>query len=113
MSSNAVILNKAGHVAHIILNRPGAQNSINQDLAQELADVCEAVNQDNDIYVVVITGAGADIQGTAVEDGRGFPPLSVDPLTDPVIQIADVEQQGGRHGQKKVSADQGDFHGLT
>ena len=47
-----------GHVAHITLNRPEVDNIINQQLAQELEDVCHVIDQDDNTYVVVITGAG-------------------------------------------------------
>jgi len=53
-----VTYTKEGHIAHLILNRPEADNAINQQLAQELEDICLQINQDNDIYVVIITGAG-------------------------------------------------------
>ncbi len=53
-----IIYTKEGHIAHITLNRPEVNNAINQKLAHELEDACCDVNQDNDIYIVVITGAG-------------------------------------------------------
>jgi len=53
-----VIYTKKDHIAHITLNRPEVNNIINQQLAQELEDVCHGINQDDDIYVVIITGAG-------------------------------------------------------
>ncbi len=53
-----IIYTKKGHIAHITLNRPEVDNIINQQLAQELEDICCRVSQDDTIYVVVITGAG-------------------------------------------------------
>jgi enoyl-CoA hydratase len=58
MPYTTVTYTKKGHIAHIILNRPEADNAINQQLAQELSEVCERINQDDDIYVVTVTGAG-------------------------------------------------------
>jgi enoyl-CoA hydratase/carnithine racemase len=58
MSNNSVLYNKDGHVAFVTLNRPDADNVINRQLAQEMEEVCAGINQDDDIYVVVITGAG-------------------------------------------------------
>jgi enoyl-CoA hydratase/carnithine racemase len=58
MSDSSVLYSKDGHVAFITLNRPDADNVINRQLAQEMEEVCAGVNQDDDIYVVVITGAG-------------------------------------------------------
>ena len=53
-----VIYTKKEHIAHITLNRPEVENIINQQLAQEVVDVCREVSQDDNIYVAVITGAG-------------------------------------------------------
>ena len=58
MPYSTVIYTKKDHIAHIALNRPEAGNSINLKLAQELEDACRRINQDEDIYVVVLTGAG-------------------------------------------------------
>ena len=58
MSNTTVIYTKKDHIAHITLNRPEANNIINQELARELEGVCRQINQDDDIYVAIITGAG-------------------------------------------------------
>ena len=58
MSYATIIYTKKDHIAHITLNRPEEDNIINQQLAQELEDVCCVINQDDGIYVVVITGGG-------------------------------------------------------
>ncbi|MDD5038826.1 MAG: enoyl-CoA hydratase-related protein [Dehalococcoidales bacterium] len=58
MPDMAVLHTKKSHIAHITLNRPETGNIINRQLAQELEDTCHRINQDSDIYVVVITGAG-------------------------------------------------------
>ncbi len=58
MSDTTIIYSKKDHIARVVMNRPEANNFINQRLAQELADACQQINQDNDIYVAIITGAG-------------------------------------------------------
>jgi len=58
MSYSAIIYNKRQNFAVITLNRPAADNAINQQLGQEIVDVCHEVNQDEEIRVVVVTGAG-------------------------------------------------------
>jgi len=58
MPYSTVVYTKKDHIAHITLNRPEADNIINQQLAQELGAVCCEISQDDDIYVVTITGAG-------------------------------------------------------
>lgn len=58
MPYKAIIFTKKRHVAHVTLNRPDAGNAVNQQLAQELEEVCTRISQDDDIYVVTVTGAG-------------------------------------------------------
>ena len=58
MPYSTVIYTKKDHIANITLNRPEAGNIINLKLAQELEDVCRQINQDDAIYVVILTGAG-------------------------------------------------------
>jgi len=58
MSDSSVIYTTDGHVAFVTLNRPEADNVINRQLAQQMDEVCAGINQSDDIYVVVITGAG-------------------------------------------------------
>ena len=58
MLKSLVLLQKSDHIARIILNRPDANNYLNLQMGQEMDDICRQINQDNDIYVVIITGAG-------------------------------------------------------
>lgn len=57
MSPN-VLYTRHDHIARITLNRPEAGNVINQQLAQELKDVCQQIKPDKEVYVVILTGAG-------------------------------------------------------
>ena len=58
MPESMVLLQKSNHIARVTLNRPDAKNEINLQMGQELDEICRQINQDNDIYVVIITGAG-------------------------------------------------------
>jgi len=58
MPYSTVSYARKDHVAYLTLNRPEAANSVNLELAQELEDACHQINQDDEIYVVVLTGAG-------------------------------------------------------
>ena len=51
----------ANHVAVITLNRPAARNAINAEVAQALHAAVEHTEAEPDIWVVVLTGAGADV----------------------------------------------------
>ncbi|MBM2824605.1 MAG: 3-hydroxybutyryl-CoA dehydratase [Dehalococcoidales bacterium] len=58
MDYSTIIYSHNEHIADITLNRPEVDNVISAELALELAEVCQRINQDDNIYVVVITGAG-------------------------------------------------------
>jgi enoyl-CoA hydratase len=58
MSYSVINYSKRQYVAAIILNRPEAGNVINQQLAQEMAEVCQEINQDDEVRVIVVTGSG-------------------------------------------------------
>jgi len=58
MPYSTVIYTKKDHIGYITLNCPEAGNIINLKLAQELEDICRQITQDEDIYVVILTGAG-------------------------------------------------------
>jgi enoyl-CoA hydratase/carnithine racemase len=52
-------LQTSNHIAKITLNRPDAKNQINLRMGQEMDEICRRINQDNDIYVVIVTGSGS------------------------------------------------------
>jgi enoyl-CoA hydratase len=47
-----------GRVATITLNRPARMNAISLDMPGEIASAVEEANRDDDVHVVVLTGAG-------------------------------------------------------
>lgn len=65
---SAVLLDRKGAVAHLRLNRPATMNSVNSDLCLGLARSMDALEEDDDIRVVVLSGegrnfcAGGDLQ---------------------------------------------------
>ena len=59
MAGDALVsLTVEDRIAVVRLERPEAMNAISGDLADELAEVCWRVSHDNDIWVMVLTGAG-------------------------------------------------------
>jgi enoyl-CoA hydratase/carnithine racemase len=56
--SDEIVYSQKGHVAYIILNRPDYGNKINSQLTGELRKICSQIRQDQETYVVVLTGAG-------------------------------------------------------
>lgn len=49
---------KKGHVCYITLNRPQVGNAINTQMVKEIADACQRINQDDEISVAILKGAG-------------------------------------------------------
>jgi enoyl-CoA hydratase len=60
MSAPALLYEKNGHVATVTMNRPEARNSINPEMLCRLGDAWQDVNDDEQIRVVILTGAGED-----------------------------------------------------
>ena len=57
----AVLVEKRGKIQIITLNRPKAGNTVNGDLAQGLDAALNAAEEDDDIFAVILTGAGSKI----------------------------------------------------
>ncbi len=97
MPYTTIIYIKEDHIAHLTLNRPEADNGINQQMAQELGDVCCQINQDSDIYVVIITGAGKVFCGgdeLGREITRYKPAVAIASLGQPVIAAINGDALG-------------------
>ena len=58
MSEELVITEKRGHIQVLTLNRPEDMNAFNTALATALGEALEAMDNDTDIRVGVLTGAG-------------------------------------------------------
>ena len=54
----AIILERDGHIATIRLNRPDKHNAINSVMSREMIDALDAIEADDDIRVIILTGAG-------------------------------------------------------
>lgn len=55
---NAVLIEVKDHVLVATINRPEAMNAINSDVATELGEAVERAEQDDDVRVMILTGAG-------------------------------------------------------
>ncbi len=58
MEYHELILERAGDIATVTLNRPEKLNALNRDLQKEILAVCEELKQDDSVRAVVVTGAG-------------------------------------------------------
>lgn len=58
MSDKAVVYQKMEAVGIVMIYRPETNNAINEQIAEELASICRNISIDEEIKVVIITGAG-------------------------------------------------------
>lgn len=95
MSDELVVAHDAENVRTLVLNRPAQLNAFNQALCAALTDALRSASRDDDVRVVVLTGAGrafsagtdllelaesGDFRGS-VDDPRAFERL-IDELAD-------------------------------
>ena len=105
-----VEVTKNGHVGIVTMNRPEALNALSKAVFADLSKALDVVEQDDDVYVVIITGqgrsfiAGADIGEMAtmnVEEGLAFSELGnsllmrVDMFPKPTIAAVNGFALGG------------------
>jgi enoyl-CoA hydratase len=67
MPYRTIKYSKKAHVANITFNRPAIGNIMNRLMVDEMVDVCHRINQEDHVYVVILTGTGS----TFVDFGDG------------------------------------------
>jgi enoyl-CoA hydratase len=94
--ADAVMVEAAGGVAVITINRPQARNAVNEAVARGIAAAVDELDPRRDVTALVLTGAGGtfcagmDLKGfLAGEDptagGRGFGGLTHRPPLTPIV----------------------------
>lgn len=58
MELKNVILEKGSNIATVIINRPKALNALNSETLKDIDTVLENLENDKDVYAVILTGAG-------------------------------------------------------
>lgn len=56
--ADEILQERRGHVQLITINRPEARNAMNRAAAIALSDALDAAELDDDVWVIVLTGAG-------------------------------------------------------
>jgi enoyl-CoA hydratase/carnithine racemase len=74
--SASVLVEREGHLAHLVLNRPDVLNAIDNGLGQELLDAAIALAADDAVWAVILRGAGerAFCAGADLKARRDFSP---------------------------------------
>ena len=78
------------NIALITLNRPERMNSMAFDVMVPLKRVIEEITHDNDVRVVVLTGAGRGFSSGADHKSAGAVP-NIDGLTRPTLALRSME----------------------
>ena len=82
MEFNNLLLSVNENIAIVTINRPSKLNALNSQTLDELEKVFNQLKDDNEIYVVIITGAGekafvagadiSELQKCSIETGKAF-----------------------------------------
>ena len=74
--SPTVLVERDGHLAHLILNRPEVLNAIDNTLASELTAACDSLAADPEVWLIILRGAGgrAFSAGADLKARRDFTP---------------------------------------
>ena len=81
MDVETVILKKEGHIATITMNRPETMNALNIQMLQEMVAAIDEIARNDDVRVVVLTGAGRVFcSGADISEGGKASGLSGTPV---------------------------------
>jgi len=69
MNWNTLLYEKRGHAACITLNRPDKLNAVSIEMMKELAALYREVEEDEDVWTLIITGAGRKALCTGADMG--------------------------------------------
>lgn len=94
MSYSTVIYAQKDHIGYVTLNRPEAGNAVNPKMAQELEELCLRINQDDDVYVVTLTGAGDKAFCIGVEKSGTSVARAIAGIDKPVIAAINGDALG-------------------
>lgn len=99
-----------GHIGVITINRPDALNALNLEVLEDLALAVEKADKDQDVYVLIITGADRSfVAGADISQMKDFSPseakafgdfgngvfLKIESLSKPVIAAVNGFALGG------------------
>jgi len=92
MNYNTMIVEKKERIAWITLNRP-PMNAVNEEMLDELVEVCREIEADDSVGVVILTGAGRSFSAgrelPGILEGKEYPGgpryMALENLSKPVI----------------------------
>jgi enoyl-CoA hydratase/carnithine racemase len=90
------LLQKEKNVAKVVVNRPEQRNAFKTTMWLELADIFKGMEDDPEIRVVLITGAGdkSFVAGADISEMEGeFPPVVNEEMVNPVALATRVMEE--------------------
>jgi len=60
-----LLVERDGHVLTVVMNRPESRNALSSEMVVRLADTWELINDDPDVRVAILTGAGGHFSAGA------------------------------------------------
>ena len=104
-----LLIERKEHILILTMNRPSAANAVNPELAHAVDDALDMAEQDDDVYAVILTGAGdrvfcggLDLKHLAAHGskdcifpGRGFAGLTERYFSKPLICAVNGFALGG------------------
>ncbi len=99
MSEDIVLYETDGRIARITLNRPEALNAINLELPRAIRQAVERANEDDEVHVIILQGAGRafcsgyDLKLYAENPGTnpGFQDMPWDPTLDYKMMMGNTQ----------------------
>jgi enoyl-CoA hydratase/carnithine racemase len=58
VGDDRVLVERVGHIAHVVMNRPDKRNAIDQEMFAGLRNAAREIAEDRSVWVVVLSGAG-------------------------------------------------------
>jgi len=110
MEYNGLLIEKKDNIAILSFNRPKVLNALNSEVLKELDMAIDEIKNDNEIYVLIITGAGkafvagadiSEMRDMNAEEGRMFAELGskvfrkIELMEKPVIAAVNGFALGG------------------
>jgi len=92
MTYSTLLYEKADGVAKVTLNRPDKLNALNSTVYKELYDVFEAIENDPDVRVVILTGSGekAFAAGSDVAEMQNMGPMEIQQFMGTIRKASDL-----------------------
>lgn len=91
MTYKTILFEKADGIGTVTLNRPDSLNALNSNVYSELYDVFEAIENDDEVMVVILTGSGekAFAAGSDVAEMANMDPIAAQKFMATIRKASD------------------------